>query len=67
MENGWMILFDVIRRKQAEPGNEEHQKVVMILSQMAEGFKPGLHEFLMDETFALIYQASIGKMSKEIK
>ena len=64
----WMDDFiDIIRKKQAEPGNQEHQKVVMILSKKAEGFKPELTEFLKDESFALIYQASIDKMSKEIK
>ena len=64
----WMDDFiDIIRKKQAEPGNLEHQKVVMVLSQKAEGFKPELTEFLKDETFALIYQASIDKMTKEIK
>ena len=64
----WMDDFiDVIRKKQAEPGNQEHQKVVMILSQKAEDFKPELTEFLKDETFAIIYQVSIDKMSKEIK
>ena len=64
----WMDDFiDVIRRKQAEPGNQEHQKVIAKLSEKAEGFKPELTEFLKDETFAIIYQASIDKMSKEIK
>ena len=64
----WMDDFiDVIRKKQAEPGNKEHQKVIMILSEKAEGFKPELTEFLKDETFALIYHASIDRMSKEIK
>ena len=64
----WMDDFiDVIRKKQAEPGNQEHQKVVVKLSEKAEGFKPELTEFLKDETFAIIYQASIDKMSKEIK
>ena len=64
----WMDDFiDIIRKKQAEPGNLEHQKVVMVLSQKAEGFKPELTEFLKDGTFAIIYQASIDKMSKEIK
>ena len=64
----WMDDFiDVIRKKQAEPGNQEHQKVIVKLSEKAEGFKPELTEFLKDETFAIIYQASIDKMSKEIK
>ena len=64
----WMDDFiDVIRKKQAEPGNQEHQKVVVKLSEKAEGFKPELTEFLKDGTFAIIYQASIDKMSEEIK
>ncbi|MHA4807857.1 hypothetical protein ACX0G9_07115 [Flavitalea flava] len=64
----WMDDFiDVIRKKQVKPGNREHQKLIMLLSKKAEGFKPELTEFLKDETFALIYQASIDKMSKEIK
>ena len=63
----WMDDFiHVIRRKRAEPGNQNHQKVIMILSEKAKGFKPELTEFLKDETFALIYQASIDRMSKEI-
>ena len=64
----WMDDFiDIIRKKQAEPGNQEHQKAIMVLSEKAEGFKPELTEFLKDKTFALIYHASIDKMSKEIK
>ena len=64
----WMDDFiDVIRKKRAEPENQEHQKVVVKLSEKAEGFKPELTEFLKDETFALIYHASIDRMSKEIK
>ena len=60
-------FIDVIGKKPAKPGNQEHQKIVMLLSQKAKGFKPEFIEFLKYETFAIIYQASIDKMSKEIK
>ena len=64
----WMDDFiGVIRKKKAEPGNPEHKKAITVLSEKAEGFKPKLTEFLKDEPFALIYHASIDKMSKEIK
>ena len=64
----WMDDFiDVIRKKQAEPGNKDHQKIITVLSEKAAGFKPELTEFLKDGNFALIYHASIDRMSKEIK
>jgi len=36
------------------------------LTEQAELFKPELAEFMKDENFAMIYKASIERMSKEI-
>ena len=63
----WMDDFiDVIRKKKAEPGNQEHHKVTMTLSDKAAAFKPELTEFLKDKNFELVYRAAIDRMSKEI-
>ena len=63
----WMDDFiDVIRKKKAEPGNQEHHKVTMTLSDMAASFKPELTEYLKDKNFELVYRAAIDRMSKEI-
>ena len=63
----WMDDFiDVIRKKKAEPGNQEHHKVTMTLSDQAVTFKPELTEFLRDKNFELVYRAAIDRMSKEI-
>ena len=63
----WMDDFiDVIRKKKAEPGNQEHHKVTMTLSDQAATFKPELTEFLRDKNFELVYRAAIDRMSKEI-
>ena len=63
----WMDEFiSIIRKKQAEPGDQEHQKMIMVLSEMAESFKPELTRYLKDETFSIVYHASIDRMSKEI-
>ncbi len=59
-------LYRCYRKKQAKPGNKEHQKVIMVLSEKAGSFKPELTEYLKDKTFALIYHALIDKMNKEI-
>ncbi len=39
----------------------------MVLSEKAESFKPELTEYWKDQTFALLYHASIDKMNKKIK
>ena len=63
----WMDDFiDVIRKKKAEPGNQEHHKVTMTLSDIAANFKPELTEFLKDKNFEFVYRAAINRMSKEI-
>ena len=63
----WMDDFiDVIRKKKVEPGNQEHHKVTMTLSDEAAAFKPELTEFLKDKNFELVYRAAIDRMSKEI-
>jgi hypothetical protein len=63
----WMDDFiDVIRKKKDEPGNQEHHKVTMALSDMAVTFKPELTEYLKDRNFELVYRAAIDRMSKEI-
>ena len=63
----WMDDFiDMIRKKKAEPGNQEHHKVTMTLSDQAATFKPELTEFLRDKNFELVYRAAIDRMSKEI-
>ena len=63
----WMDDFiDVIRKKKVEPGNQEHHKVTMTLSDKAAAFKPELTEFLKDKNFELVYRAAIDRMSKEI-
>ncbi|MEO5569955.1 MAG: hypothetical protein ABIS37_03415 [Bacteroidia bacterium] len=63
----WMDDFiDVIRKKKAEPGNQEHHKVTMTLSDKAAAFKPELTEHLKDKNFEIVYRAAIDRMSKEI-
>ena len=63
----WMDDFiDVIRKKKAEPGTQEHHKVTMALSDKAAAFKPELTEYLKDKNFELMYRAAIDRMSKEI-
>ena len=63
----WMDDFiDVIRKKKAEPSNQEHHKATMTLSDKAATFKPELTEFLRDKNFELVYRAAIDRMSKEI-
>ena len=63
----WMDDFiDVIRKKKAEPGSQEHHKVTMTLSDIAANFKPELTEYLKDKNFELVYRAAIDRMSKEI-
>ena len=39
---------------------------MLALTEHAENFKPELNEFMKDETFQLIYMASIQRMTKEI-
>ena len=64
----WMDDFiEVIRIKKTDSGNKKNNKKMTALSENAEKFKPELNEFMKDETFRLIYMASIQWMSKEIR
>jgi hypothetical protein len=63
----WMDEFiEVIRIEKANPGNLENNQKKMALAERALEMKPELSEFMKDETFALIYTASIQRMSSEI-
>ncbi|HKR07117.1 MAG TPA: hypothetical protein VJY62_20940 [Bacteroidia bacterium] len=63
----WMDEFiEAIRIKKLYPGNVENQKKMFFLSAEAEKFKPELTEFMKDETFSMIYKASIERVTKEI-
>ncbi len=65
--SNWMNEFmEVGRIKKADPGNNENNKRMAALAEVAENFKPELVEFMQDETFRLIYKASIEHVSKEI-
>ena len=64
----WMDEFiEVIRIQKTNPGNRENNTRMIALTERAENFKPELSEFMKDETFTLIYKASIERMSKEIQ
>ncbi len=64
---GWMDEFiAVIKKKKDEPNNQAHQILIGELSDKALTFKPELDEHMKDETFRMIYNASIQRMSKEI-
>lgn len=63
----WMDEFiEAIRSKKKDPGNPENNNRIMNLTNKADAFKPELNEHMKDETFRLIYAASIERMSKEI-
>jgi hypothetical protein len=63
----WMDEFiEVVRIQKKEPANTDNRHRMMALTEIAEKFKPELNEFMKDETFSLIYKASIDRMSKEI-
>lgn len=64
----WMDDFiEVIRIKKKDPDNKENKNKMLALTEHAEKFKPELNEFMKDETFQLIYMASIERMTKEIE
>ena len=64
----WMDEFiEVIRIQRTEPDNLENQKKMIALTEKSEVLQPELTEFMKDKTFALIYLASIERVSKEIK
>lgn len=63
----WMDEFiEVIRKQKSEPDNSENKRKIMALAEQAEKFNPELSEFMKDETFSMIYKASIQRMSNEI-
>jgi len=63
----WMNEYiDVIRIQKTDPDNIEHHKSMAALSAKAEAFQPELAIFMKDETFAMIFQVSIERMTKEI-
>lgn len=63
----WMDEFiEVIRIQKTDPRNSENQQKMIALTHRAEEFKPQLDVFMKDETFAIVYKASIERMTKEI-
>ncbi|MBK9401425.1 MAG: twin-arginine translocation signal domain-containing protein [Bacteroidetes bacterium] len=63
----WMDDFiEVIRIQKTDRNNEENNKKMIILTEEAEKFKPELAVHMKDETFSLIYIASVQRMSNEI-
>ncbi len=64
----WMEEFmEVVRIQKKDPANTEIRQRMIALTGVAEKFKPELNEFMKDETFSLIYKASIDRISKEIE
>jgi len=63
----WMDDFiEVIRIQKKDPGNLENHNRMMALTDTADQWRPQLNEYMKDEKFSLIYQASIERMKKEI-
>lgn len=63
----WMDEFiDVIRIQKTDRNNSENNARMISLTERAETFKPDIAKFMQDEKFALIYTASIQRMSNEI-
>ena len=63
----WMDEFtEVVRKRKIDPDNIDALKRMMELSEESEKLKPELQEFLKDEDFALIFQASIDRVTREI-
>jgi hypothetical protein len=64
----WMDEFiEMIRVQKTDPDNITNLKKMVELSEKAEALQPELSEFMKDETFALIYHASIDRVSREIE
>lgn len=63
----WMDDFTemIIIQKAAPESLENIQKMLVITNQVKE-LQPELNEFMKDKTFALIYQASIKRVTIEI-
>ncbi len=63
----WMDDFiEVIRIQKKEPENSENQNRMMALTETADQWRSQLNEYMKDEKFSLIYQASIERMKREI-
>jgi hypothetical protein len=63
----WMDEFiAVIKVQKVAPEDQENNKKMIAITEMADEFKPQLNEFMKDGTFALIYKMSLERMSKEI-
>ena len=63
----WMNEYlKVIEIQKTHPGDPENHKTLMALAAKAETFKPELAEYMHDENFALVFRASIEKMTKQI-
>jgi hypothetical protein len=63
----WMNEFmEAAHIKKTDPGNNENNKKMTALAEVAEKFKPEFAEFMQEETFRLIYKASIQRVTKEI-
>ena len=63
----WMDEFiEVIRVQKTAPEDQENNKKMIAITEMADEFRPQLIEFMKDGTFALIYKMSMERMSKEI-
>ena len=63
----WMDEFiEVIKVQKTSPEDQENNKKMIAITEMADEFKPTLNEFIKDGTFALIYKMSLERMTKEI-
>lgn len=63
----WMDEFtEVIRLQKTEPDNLDNHRRMIALTERSDAMQPALSEHLKDETFSLIYKASIERMTKEI-
>lgn len=59
-------FIEVIRVQNDDRENTANNLRMVALTQQAESFKPEPDKFMKDEPFALIYSASIERMSGEI-
>lgn len=63
----WMDEFiEVIKVQKTAPDDQENNKKMILITEMADEFRPKLNEFMKDGTFAVIYKMSMERMSKEI-
>ena len=63
----WMDEFlEVIRIKKKSPDNHINNEKMVALTEKVQKMKPELTAFLNDETFSIIYMASIKRVRDEI-